>query len=340
MEQQSNPVVEQPTTSYMIGRCAELFAARGVKHVVLNGTLWYRDRLMIKAWGPECEDHQLHPEGCREILRKLGGQMVLMTDGFAPEVKAPEAEAGWYAVICDKFTSMDRMNAKHRSEVKRGLRNCEVRRVDAQTVANHGYEVMVEACKTYQGTSPVVLPRQQWQENIARNQMYGDIMNYWGVYHDDNLVAFAENYILGKAEVAYSTIKLHPDYLSLYPSYALIYKMNEYYLGSGYQYVTDGWRSIYHQTQIQHFLITKFGFHKAYADLRVHYRPLVHSLAVAGYPFRRILKKLDLRLGALFSLEQCRRASAGRKPHRSPRPAPAPSGTLPVDIPMSACERS
>jgi hypothetical protein len=314
MEQMNSLVVEPATKPYLANRCAELFAARGMKHMVLNGTLWYRDREMVKPWGPASEEYQLHPEACREVLRELGGQMILMTDGFSSGADADgvssETDGGWYAVICDKFTSMDQMSAKHRSEVKRGFRNCEVRRIDAQTTALEGYQTMAEACKSYGGPVPTVPPQAVWEEKIARNQAYADIMHYWGVYHKDKLVAFAENYVLGKTEVSYSSIKLHPDYLSLYPSYALIHKMNEHYLGSGYQYVNDGWRSIYHQTHIQHFLITKFGFRKAYANLRVHYRPLVHSLAVAGYPFRRILKKLDLRLGALFSLEQCRRASA------------------------------
>ena len=84
---------------------------------------------------------------------------------------------------------------------------------------------------------------------------FEDIIHYWGVFHDNNLIAYSENLSFDDIEVAYSTIKFHPNFLKLYPSYALIYKMNEFYLkNKRFRYVNDGWRIIFHQSNIQSFL--------------------------------------------------------------------------------------
>lgn len=122
------------------------------------------------------------------------------------------------------------------------------------------------------------------------------------------LIAFAQNLIFGKTEVNYSVLKFDPEFLKLYPSYALIHTMNRHYLQEeGFEYVNDGYRSILHDTNVQEFLIEKFGFEKAYTNLHLHYRQALRILMLASYPFRRSLSCLDRRLQAMYRLEECRR---------------------------------
>ena len=127
----------------------------------------------------------------------------------------------------------------------------------------------------------------------------------WAAYCDGKMVAFAQNLIYEKQEVNYTHIKLHPEYLNRYSSYALTYRMNEYYLEQeGFEYVNDGFRSISHETKVQEFLIKKFGFEKAYTGLHIHYRfPLGHMLRIAS-PFRKVLTKAYPKANALFELDR------------------------------------
>ena len=107
---------------------------------------------------------------------------------------------------------------------------------------------------------------------------------------DEKLVAYSQN-IIENDSVNYSTIKFHPSYLKLYPSYALFFQMNDYYLNQkDFLYVNDGAKSLSHQTNIQDFLIQKFKFKKAYCRLHVAYRWDVGLVVKFLYPFRSIIK--------------------------------------------------
>lgn len=139
---------------------------------------------------------------------------------------------------------------------------------------------------------------------------FGDIIHYWGAFHGDTLIGFSINNIYDRIEAAYTAIKLHPDYLKLYPMYALIYCMNEFYLGQhGFEYVNDGWRSLLHETNVQDFLVSKFRFERAHTDLFVHYWPALAVGVRLGWPLRQVLKSANQKLGAIYALEEVRRAS-------------------------------
>ena len=75
---------------------------------------------------------------------------------------------------------------------------------------------------------------------------------------------------------------------NLYPFYGLIYVMNEYYLRqNSFSYVCDGARSITGHSNIQPFLIDKFGFRCAYAYLKIYYRAPLGLIVKALFPFRK-----------------------------------------------------
>jgi hypothetical protein len=107
------------------------------------------------------------------------------------------------------------------------------------------------------------------------------------------MIGYAQN-IIDENIVLYSTVKLHPEYLSLYSSYALFFVMNQYYLNEkNFLYVSDGARSISHETNVQKFLIQKFNFRKAYCRLNIVYREDVNLLIKILFPFRKIFQKYN-----------------------------------------------
>ena len=104
-----------------------------------------------------------------------------------------------------------------------------------------------------------------------------------------------------------------PNYLKLYPSYALFYTMNQYYLDEKrFDYVNDGARSISHETNIQEFLIKKFKFRKAYCNLNIIYSPKIKFILSIIYPFKSIISLLKfgpfVKINILINQEEIRRS--------------------------------
>ena len=111
----------------------------------------------------------------------------------------------------------------------------------------------------------------------------------------------------------YSTIKFHPQYLKYYSSYALFYTMNRYYLAERkLKYVNDGARNLVHKTNVQDFLITKFGFRKAYCKLHIEYSLIIRFIVMFIFPIRfvfyRFNNKFALKINSLLLQEKIRRS--------------------------------
>jgi hypothetical protein len=261
-----------------IERFAELYDRLGVKFEIANGILWREYQRMVVPLSPAMFDYTISENEARSLLSKFPkALLVRWTDGFNPtdDYTGTEnnSEEGWYAVICTEFEDLEELSSKNRSEIRRGLKNCEVKRVEADFIARNGFNVFISAFERYKGVKKSAITEKEFRERILKMRDFEDIVHYWGVFHNNILIAYSENYIYDYIEANYSAIKFHRDFLKLYPSYALIYEMNRYYLRDNkFQYVNDGFRNILHQTNIQGFLIDKFRFKKAYTNLYVFYR--------------------------------------------------------------------
>lgn len=213
----------------------------------------------------------------------------------------------WY-VICDKFIPIEDLSRNTRSKIRRGLKQCEVKMTTKDILLENGYDCYSSAFSKYNThLSPKTIT--QFQEEI---NSFDDSWDFWGIYHEDILIGYSKNKIIDDY-CDYSTIKFHPDYLNIYPSYALFYTMNQYYLNEkNFRYVNDGARSISHETNIQTFLIDKFRFRKAYCKLNIIYSTKVRLLLSLLYPFRLILGFLNfglfIKLNILLKQENIRRS--------------------------------
>lgn len=295
---------ERVSTMGYVERHSELLAKKGHRHAVLNGQLFVRRQKWVNPVGPACVEYKLTPAEAEGLARQLGGLWVAWTGGFDPEA-SPDR---WYAVICRKFCPKDEMPAKRRYEVNKSLRSCEVKRVDADEIARHGYEVHVEALKGY-GAEVSVPTREQFAAAVRRDSGFDDIRHHWAAYSGGEMIGFAHCSIYDRLEVDYSMIKLHPKHLPLYPGYGLIYRMNEYYLGEcGVGCVNDGWRSVLHDTGMQEFLVQKFAFEKMPLALHVHFRRPLGAMLSLSTPIHPILSRWNRKLAAVFQLRSLRTA--------------------------------
>ena len=119
------------------------------------------------------------------------------------------------------------------------------------------------------------------------------------------MVAYAE--VLCQDGCAkYTALKGIPEYLNkYYPFYGLLFEMNRYYIEEeGFQFVTDGARSISEHSNIQTFL-EKFRFRKAYCHLNVTYVWWLKAIINLLYPFRKLFGKG--KLGYLLRFEAINR---------------------------------
>tara|TARA_B100000214_G_scaffold141453_1_gene101126 strand:- start:5439 stop:6257 length:819 start_codon:yes stop_codon:yes gene_type:complete len=189
----------------------------------------------------------------------------------------------WY-IIKDNSSEISSYSTNTRNQIRKGLKNFKIRIVDKSEIMNKGYDIYKQAFKNYEG------PKKIKDKNIFLLDLE-DNFHFWGIYNKEKeLIGYAQNRILNNS-CDYSTIKVDPKYLRDYPYYALFYEMNRYYLSKmKLQYVSDGSRSILHQTNIQDFLVTKFKFRKAYCKLNIIYHPMIKPIVFFIYPLRKILQ--------------------------------------------------
>jgi hypothetical protein len=288
-----------------VERYREMLAAKRKPFALVDGQLFARQQRWVAPVGPAAQRYSLTREQARELQKKLGGWWVSWTEGFGANATASE----WYAVICRKHKPVEEISSGNtRSKIRRGLKFCEVRRVDAGEIANHGYDTYRAALQSYSAKASVPSP-EEFAQRVLTDAPFADIKHHWAVYHEGRMVAFAHCLLYDRSEVDYTLIKLHPDYLNRYPSYALFHSMNQFYLEQErFEYVNDGFRSILHETGVQDFLVREFEFEKMAVNLRLQFRQPVAALLPISAPLHPVLSRVDRRLKSVLELWRLRAA--------------------------------
>lgn len=302
-------------------RFLRLYDQRGERYEICGGKVYRRYKGVARPLGPACTDYSLSPTDAHRVMQRLGTMAIQWTDGFHDL-----PNTSWYAVICRTPIDLEALPSKKRREINKGLKNCDVRRIDSEYLSRHGWEAYAKAYERYRGGDAVpAWDEATFRQRILDTKDFADIIHYWAAFCEDQIVAFIIVDVYDHVEAAYVMGKLHPAYARLFPMYALIYRMNEYYLREErFEYVNDGWRSIVHDTNVQDFLEDKFKFHKAYTNLSLMYRPVVSAFVRLTYPFRPVLSRVDKRLRSLYRLEETRRnqTAAAQASMHAPQDAP------------------
>lgn len=190
----------------------------------------------------------------------------------------------WWTVIREPIR-LESLSSNTRSKIRRGLKKSDIKIITAGWLAKNGYHCFRSAFQRYRATKP--LSKKAFQEDI-KNKENCNCFEFWGIFIGKKLAGYAECLILGKM-IFTSDFKYHPDYLKYYTSYSLTYAILKHYLNQQkYDLITNGTRSVAHDTQMQEFLIEKFNFKKQYCCLNVIYSPLFNILVKIVYPFRVI----------------------------------------------------
>ncbi|ACJ28364.1 hypothetical protein swp_1582 [Shewanella piezotolerans WP3] len=217
----------------------------------------------------------------------------------------------WWHIIKDNFEPVENLPKKTRYMVKKASSTYFVQLIDKEVILNFGYDIYISAYSRYK-THERIFTKSEFLLSI---NSLPDNTDFFGVFENDTnqMVAFSENYI-ERNVCFYVTMWSTPDSMKKFSSYLLFHEMEKHYLYDlKFKYISDGTRSISHDTNIHQFLMSKFNFRKAYADLNLVYKPWFGAIVSLLYPFKwmidnsgiSILKKLSI----LLLQEEIRRKS-------------------------------
>ena len=240
---------------------------------------------------PDIPPHQLvefKRDECKSLLKNSRAHLVR----WISEWDKTEKSEFWY-IIKDEYKGLEEFSSNTRSKIRRGLKRNEAFRIDKQELKNSGFNVYLSAFKRYK---TFIKPMSQKEFCDRIDKMDPDEYDFWGVYNKEQLVAYAE--VRKMKEMCHlNIIKFHPDYMKQYPGYALFYSLIDHYLSLEHiGYISNGTKSLSHDTNIQEFLLQKFNFRKAYCRLNICYSPIVKLVVVLLYPFRKVLNKIPFNI--------------------------------------------
>lgn len=265
-----------------------------------GGTWWRPYQHALVPASPKPEAVALPEPEAQELLKKSG---TLFLRYFTRTFDEPTAF--WYTA-CREYR-FEKLSGDMRRKIRRARERCEVRQVDAGWMSTHAYACYAAAFGRYANAWPE--PRETF-EKVCR-EAAGGPFEFWAAFVDGALAAFTKVVIGGDYAAAVVT-KLHPDFLRYRPGYALRDSLLTTYVARQGKPVTDGFRSVAHETQ-QHDHLMKFGYQRVFCDLQIIYRPAVRTFVRFCYPFRSLIDRIPAtqptaHLRSLLRQEQMRRS--------------------------------
>jgi hypothetical protein len=268
---------------------AQLLEKQGNYVVNVEGVDWYdHGGFMIPAYLPHCCP-QITPAMAREVV-DISNRPFARWDTKYRQLKRSQ----WWWVVRRGCWSLDQCSSSTRSKIRRGRKNFKARLVSPSEMLTQGYDVCERSVRRYEKN--IFLPsKEEFEVRVRTAPGSTGGFEFFGVFSGRQLVGFSENY-LQEGGIFWKQIWYDPEFLSGYSSYVLIDTMLDYYLNQEQsKYVLDGHRNIFHKTQIQDFLIQKFGFTREYALLNVLYSARFRIAVELAYPFKKIFHAFSAR---------------------------------------------
>ncbi len=279
-----------------INRHEELLKAQSINYLRVGDRLLREYNKIIIPLGPVITPSANLPVDAKKVLKKLHGFLVWWTDNQEVDTSP------WYAVIKDKYLEVDEYHSSNmRNKIRKGLKNCEIRQVEASWLGEHGYSVFKNALYTF--TKNKIPGLAAFKKKIEPTFNFSDIIHYWGIFMDEKLVGYSVVYCYENHEANISEIRINPDYNTYRPSYALLHKLSEFYLkNQKFNYVNNGYRNLLHETNIQQLLLSDFGYRKLKVKLHRAYRFPFGIMVKTINPFKNRLTRFES-ISAVLQLE-------------------------------------
>ena len=262
---------------------ATVLREQGRYVVNVEGIEWYDyNGFMMPAYFPHCCP-PITPDIARNVV-KISGRPFVRWDSRFGQFKNGQ----WWYVNHRQPWAVEQCSGNTRSKIKRGRKYLHARMATIEEMSIQGYNVCEKAAQRYE--KDVFLPSKlAFQKKLHAATHNPETFQFFGVFCDEKLVGFSENYIQ-HGGVFWESIWYDPEFLRNYSSYVLTCEMLNHYLNmKKLEYVSDGCRSIFHRTAVQDFFLDKFGFRKEYALLNVVYSAKLRMAVQVTYPLRTIV---------------------------------------------------
>lgn len=278
-----------------LNRFEALLKEQGVKYIRFDDTLLREYNRIIIPLGPIFVDKPKTKINTKLVFKKLKGKLLWWS-----YYDSQNSHSEWYAVIKDRHQEIEQYPSSNvRNQIRKGLKNCDIRRVSLDELLERGYPVYKAALRNH--SPKTIQSLDTFQASMHHYKGFEDIVHFWGVFHNTELIGYSVLYIYDKLEANISEIRIDPAYNKLYSSYALFHELSKEYLGhKNFEYLSDGYRNLMHQTHIQDMLIKKFGFKKVGLQLHLAIRFPYNCILLGLYPFKSMLKFNSL--SAVFKL--------------------------------------
>lgn len=260
--------------SEYIARFESYLKSSHIPHVIINDQIFWSYQKMIVPLGPVQKTYSLSADDIKVLFLKIPGILIRWNK------PTDNNNSPWYAVLSDQFIPLEAMSSKLRYQFKKSLENCQVRRIDINNCKDEIYQVYKKAHENYEKKITSKQPANVFINKLKIVCDYPDIIHYWGVFHQNILIGYAEILVYGADEANISVVKILPGFKDLLPSYALYFSLCEYYLEKEkVACISDGYKSLLHESNIQEFLIKKLFFKKKPLYMyRVYKKPVKYLL--------------------------------------------------------------
>ena len=275
----------------------------GFKYIEDDNFFWRHHFNSLLPLTPPLITPQIDKNKAKKLLNANSSLLIRWESNF----DFPK-ETQWWHIIKDSQVDLGSYSRNTRSKVRRGNKKYAISIVDKSEIIKFAYPIYRDTFNSYT-TFEHLLSESEFKKELIDFPSFSE---FWIIKHRDTskYVGFCENIVLNNT-CFYNTIWVTPYAKKKYASYILIHEMNKYYLNDkGFKFVSDGARSVSHQTNIHDFLQSKFGFRRAYCKLNVVYRWDVGLLIHLLFPFKNLIKKVSYfnKITVLLKQESIRRS--------------------------------
>ncbi|OFY63502.1 MAG: hypothetical protein A3H98_00685 [Bacteroidetes bacterium RIFCSPLOWO2_02_FULL_36_8] len=255
------------------------------EEIYFKNSCWYKNSGALLPLALPHQPIALSAQEIKHLFTLAPSYLIRWHEGFDIG-----SETNWWFILNDKPRVLSDYKENDRYKIKRGMKIFEPRMLTiSEAITEILYPVYENAFLRYKTFEKKVVRENFTQKLLKLKENH----EFFGVFSGDKLSGFSINYCQENA-CFLRYIYFDPQFLQGYSSYVFFYGVCQHYLNERkFRYVTDGVRSISHQTNVHEFLESKFGFRKAYCHLKIKYRMDVKVGIRMLYPFRKILKKIE-----------------------------------------------
>jgi len=275
----------------------------GYKFIKDNNFLWRDHFSTLLPLSPPIIKSQIDNIKAKKLIKDNSALLIRWESKFDSPKKTK-----WWHIIKDSQVDLGTYSRNTRSKIRRGEKKYEIFIVTKSIIIDFAYPIYRDTFNSYSTFEPLMSESEFKKEIID----FPEFSEFWIIKHRETkkFVGFSENIILDNT-CFYNTIWVTPDAKKKYASYLLFHEMNKYYLNDkDFKFVSDGARSISHQTNIHEFLMSKFGFRKAYCKLNVVYRWDIKLLVKFLFLFKNLFRIIGFnnKITVLLKQESIRRS--------------------------------